>query len=66
MVNHDTKEIELTQKYYVYGQFTKYINPGDTIIASSPTTLAAYNKDTGAIKIVAVNTTGDTQNYRFD
>ena len=66
MVNHDTKEIELTQKYYVYGQFTKYINPGDTIIASSPTTLAAYNKDPGAIKIVAVNTTGDTQNYRFD
>lgn len=52
MVNHDTKEIELTQKYYVYGQFTKYINPGDTIIASSPTTLAAYNKDTGAIKLL--------------
>ncbi len=38
------KELVLTNKYYVYGQFTKYINPGDTIIASSANTLAAYNK----------------------
>lgn len=66
MVNHDTQEIELTQKYYVYGQFTKYINPGDTIIASSDKTLAAYNKDTGEIKIVAVNTSNESKDYIFD
>ncbi len=66
MVNHDTQEIELTQKYYVYGQFSRYINPGDTVIASSDKTLAAYNKDTGTIKIVAVNTDDTDRTYDFD
>lgn len=66
MANHDTETIELTQKYYVFGQFTKYINPGDTIIASSDRTLAAYNKDTGAVKIVAVNDSGSAKDYTFD
>ncbi len=66
MANHDEENIELTQKYYVYGQFSRYINPGDTIIASSSKTLAAYNKDTGAIKIVAVNTDGSDLDYEFD
>ena len=64
--NHDTQQLELTQKYYVFGQFTKYILPGDTIIASSDNTLAAYNKDTGAIKIVAMNRLGEAKNYEFD
>ena len=47
MADHDKEELVLTNKYYTYGQFTKYINPGDTIIASSANTLAAYNKNTG-------------------
>lgn len=64
--NHDTQNIELTQKYYVFGQFTKYIVPGDTIIASSDNTLAAYNKDTGAIKIVAMNLLDEERAYEFD
>ena len=50
MADHDNEELVLTNKYYTYGQFTKYINPGDTIIASSANTLAAYNKNTGDIK----------------
>lgn len=66
MGNHDTQQIELTQKYYVYGQFTKYIEPGDTIIASSSNSLAAYNKDTGDIKIVAVNTSAADLAYTID
>lgn len=54
-------------KYYVYGQFTKYINPGDTIIASSANTLAAYNKNTGDIKIVANNASNSSDvDYEFD
>ncbi len=64
--NHDTQQIELTQKYYVFGQFTKYILPGDTVIASSDNTLAAYNKDTGAIKIVAMNLLDEAKSYEFD
>ncbi|MGN0244271.1 MAG: glycoside hydrolase [Lachnospiraceae bacterium] len=66
MADHDDKEIDLTQKYYVFGQFTKYINPGDRIIGSSNRTLAAYNKESGDIKIVAVNTAGTDQAYEFD
>ena len=55
MADHDTESLELSNKYYFYGQFTRYINPGDTIIASSRGTLAAYNKVSGDIKIVAIN-----------
>lgn len=66
MVNHDTEQIELTQKYYAYGQFTKYIKPGMTIISSAPNTLAAYNKSTGDIAIVAVNSSDKDVTTEFD
>ena len=66
MVNHDTQKIELTQKYYGYGQFTKYIEPGMTIIASSSNSVAAYDKDTGKIVIVAVNFTNTDKLTEFD
>lgn len=66
MANHDNETIELSQKYYGMGQFTRYINPGDTIIASSADTLAAYNKHTGDIKIVAVNSGSSAKNVTFD
>ena len=67
MADHDNEELVLTNKYYAYGQFTKYINPGDTIIASSANTLAAYNKNTGDIKIVANNGANSSDvNYVFD
>jgi O-glycosyl hydrolase len=67
MADHDEKKIYLTQKYYVFGQFTRYINPGDTIIGSSDKQiLAAYNRESGAIKIVAVNAGGSPKNYTFD
>ena len=66
MGNHDTQTLELSNKYYAFGQFTKYINPGDTIIASSNNSLAAYNKKTGDIKIVALNSTSSDQLYTFD
>lgn len=66
MANHDTQTLELANKYYFFGQFTRYINPGDTIIASSDTTLAAYNKKSGDIKIIALNSSGSSANYTFD
>lgn len=66
MGNHDEQKIELANKYYFYGQFTKYINPGDTVIASSDTSLAAYNKKTGDIKIVALNSGTSAASYVFD
>ena len=66
MADHDEGTIFLTQKYYVFGQFTRYIHPGDTIIASSNKTLAAYNRDSGGIKIVAINTEGAAKSLAFD
>lgn len=66
MADHDTETLVLTQKYYAYGQFTKYIEPGDTIIASSGSTLAAYNKKSGDIKIVATNSSTSDKPYVFD
>ena len=66
MGNHDTNTLELANKYYFFGQFTRYINPGDTIIASSSNTLAAYNKTTGDIKIVALNSGSSDRPYTFD
>ncbi len=66
MGNHDTETVEWANKYYAYGQFTKYINPGDTLIASSNKTLAAYNKDTGAIKVVVNNSGASDIPYEID
>ncbi len=66
MGNHDTEAVEWANKYYAYGQFTRYINPGDTLIASSSSTLAAYNKDTGAIKVVVNNSGANDIPYEID
>ena len=66
MADHDTKEIVLTKKYYAYGQFTKFIKPHMTIIASSDDSLAAYDKNTGEIVIVAINTDSDAKTTVFD
>lgn len=53
----DNEEIYLTQKYYAFGQFSRYIRPGMTIINTEDVgTLAAYDKETGKTVIVAVNT----------
>ncbi len=53
----DNEKIYLSQKYFAFGQFTRYITPGMTIIHTKDNnTLSAFNKNTGEIVIVAVNT----------
>lgn len=66
MADHDTETIELTKKYYAYGQFTRYIKPGMTIISSSTNSLAAYDKDTGEIVIVVINTDASERETEID
>ena len=68
LADHDEGKLYLSQKYYGYGQFTRYINPGDTIIATDDSThiLAAYNRVSGDIKIVAVNESTSELPYTFD
>ncbi len=51
--DHDTEEILLTQKYYCMGQFSRYINVGDTIHHIDENALCAVNEK--AIKLILVN-----------
>lgn len=51
----DKREILLSQKYYCFGQFTRYIRPGMTILPIDRYTIGAYNKDDDSLVIVAIN-----------
>ena len=55
VADHDKEEIVLTQKYYGFGQFTRYIRPGSTLIPCNKDTLAAYDKEAGTLTVVLVN-----------
>lgn len=66
MADHDNETILLANKYYAFGQYSRYVHPGDTLIASSNETFAAYNKDSGDIKIVLSNDKDTDKNYTFD
>ena len=50
----DKREIILSQKYYSFGQFTRYIRPGMTLLPIDSRTIAAYNKNKELV-VVAVN-----------
>ena len=66
IADHFEEELLLGKRYYAFGQFTRYIRPGDRIIASSPYTLAAYNRESGRIAIVAVNDSGTERPVTFN
>lgn len=51
----DNEEIYLTQKYYAFGQFSRYIRPGMTIVHTDKTSLGAYDEKTGRLVLVCVN-----------
>ena len=66
IADHDSQELLLTKKYYAFGQFSRYIRPGYTLLESSDVTVSAYDPATDTIVIVAMNTTGDDQKWEFD
>lgn len=66
VADHDKEEIILTMKYYAMGQFTRYIRPGDTVIAGDSKTLAAWNSEEQRLVIVAVNDKKEEQQYTFN
>ena len=49
----DKEEYILTQKYYAFGQFSRYIRPGMKIILTDKRSLCAYDEE--RLVIVAVN-----------
>lgn len=66
VADHDNNKIILTKKYYGFGQYTRYIRPGMTMLKSSRTTLAAYDKENQQLVIVAYNTSGNAKDMYFD
>lgn len=64
--DHIEQKLLVGKRYYAFGQFTRYIRPGDRIIASSPSTLAAWNRESGKIVVVAVNGAADERPMTFD
>ena len=66
VADHDNNEIILTQKYYAFGQFTRYIRPGYTIITGGDNSVAAYDSEGKKLVIVATNTNGDDKSVDFN
>jgi galactan endo-1,6-beta-galactosidase len=53
-----TPLVRVNRKFYVYGQFTRYLRPGYQLLAiDDPNSIAAY--DRGSSKLVIVKVTGD-------
>lgn len=65
VADHDSGKIILSQKYYAFGQFSKFIRPEAKIIRCSSDTLAALNKD-GSLAIVCVNARQNKNVKNFD
>ncbi|MBR4040284.1 MAG: hypothetical protein IKJ11_09335 [Clostridia bacterium] len=55
VADHDSEEIILTQKYYGFGQFTRYIRPGSRLIPCTKDALAAYDPDAQTLTVVLLN-----------
>ena len=66
VADHDKEEIILTQKYYGMGQFTRYIRPGYTLITCGSDSLAAYDKESGTLVVVAINTEAKDKTANID
>lgn len=67
VADHDNENIILTQKYYSMGQFSRYINAGDTlIITDSSTSLAAYDSNEKTLTIVSYNSDENNKTFFYD
>lgn len=63
----NTESVVLTKKYYGFGQYTRYIRPGDTLISTEDYhTTAAYNEEDEQLKIVVYNTSEADREVSYD
>ncbi len=64
----DREEYILTQKYYAFGQFSRYIRPGMRILLTDKRSLCAYGEKEEKLIIVAVNPkeTDEEREFGFD
>lgn len=61
----DNSGLTLTQRYYAYGQFSRYLRAGQTFIKVNDDTIAAYDMRTGTLNIVALNCTAEEKPVKF-
>lgn len=67
VADHRTGELILTKKYYTFGQYTRFIRPGYTIIDSGDeNTVAAYDKKTGKAVLVMSNPSNQEKSIKVD
>lgn len=64
-LDNKTAELKLSQRYYTFGQFSRYIRPSSTVIAVDENTIAAYDSSKGELAIVAVNDTAAAKPVKF-
>ena len=66
VADHDREQLVLTMKYYVFGQFTRYIRPGCRLIAAGGDAVAAEDPGQKRLVVVAVNTESAEKPARVD
>ena len=66
VADHDREQLILTMKYYVYGQFTRYIRPGCRLIPTGGGTVAAEDPQRRRLVLVAVNEGGSEKLLQAD
>lgn len=62
----DKREILLCQKYYCFGQFTRYIRPGMTVLPIDDYTVGAYDSINNKLVIVALNCKNKEKKLNLD
>ncbi|MBQ8503262.1 MAG: hypothetical protein IJ491_03180 [Clostridia bacterium] len=55
----DKEEIYLTQKYYAFGQFSRFIRPEMTLIKVDKNAIACYDSNNESLHVVCVNDKAD-------
>lgn len=66
VADHDQDKIVLSKKYYCFGQYTRYIRPGMTMLNCSGNTMAAYDKENEQLVIVSYNTSPNAAAQVYD
>lgn len=66
VADHNEKQVYITKKYYAYGQYSRYIRPGYTMLTVAGDNVAAYDTKTGTLVLVIDHTEAENQTYAVD
>ena len=66
VADHDRAQLVLTMKYYVFGQFTRYIRPGCRLISTDKNAIAAEDLNLHRLALVMMNPDETEKAVRID